>query len=208
MFKDEKMPCRCNRPVPVTPHPPQVECVICGGSLPERQDIFLLANSTASKYADRHRGGWLSKKTPGKYRLLWDIAFRNEIFYCLITQPHVKGEDDINALKKWDSILSQTFSEFSRRVEAEKEREKKKLKIRECYQLFVNQGMREAICLAVLGDEALIEYEMPRGSTTLRVVDACSGQGYKTVSYRAIPKKWQKAMEDACTDILMRANPQ
>lgn len=65
----------------------------------------------------------------------------------------------------------------------------------------VNQGWRQAVILAVLGQEALLEYEMPAGTTALWVIDAGNPTvGCKrNVSYKACPKKWRKAMEEAGT---------
>jgi hypothetical protein len=65
-----------------------------------------------------------------------------------------------------------------------------------------NQGTREALVLAVLGDEALLEYEMPKGTTALRLVAAIPGQAlkgaggrpYLKVSYAAVPGRWLQAI--------------
>lgn len=83
-----------------------------------------------------------------------------------------------------------------------------KLKPRSIFQVWVNQGYREAFTLAVNGDDALIEYTMPRGSTALRIVDAFTWDGRKTVSYRAIPQKWLRAMEKEGTNMLLMGNAQ
>lgn len=65
----------------------------------------------------------------------------------------------------------------------------------------VNQGKREAYVLAVIGDEALIEYEMPGGTTALWVIHA--GRPHprriRNVSYKSCTKKWLKAIEEAGT---------
>lgn len=45
-------------------------------------------------------------------------------------------------------------------------------------EVHVNQGWREAYVLAVLDDEALIEYEMPRGSTALWLVSRYHAQAH------------------------------
>jgi hypothetical protein len=55
--------------------------------------------------------------------------------------------------------------------------------------VFVNQGVRPASIIAVLGDEALLEYEMPRGSTAMWVIP-------KNRHDAPCPKKWLKAIED------------
>jgi hypothetical protein len=65
----------------------------------------------------------------------------------------------------------------------------------------VNQGVREAYVLAVLGDEALIEYEMPKGTTALWVVSRYNPDPgcRRVISYRSCPKKWLDAITDAGT---------
>lgn len=62
----------------------------------------------------------------------------------------------------------------------------------------VNQGQREAVVLAVVGDEALIEYEMPKGSTALWVIHAgVPAVSYlRNISYKSCPKKWLVAMQE------------
>lgn len=61
-----------------------------------------------------------------------------------------------------------------------------------------NQGKREATVLAVIGDEVLIEYTMPKGTTSLNFTthDAIENdqEQYKAVSYRNVPVKWLKAI--------------
>lgn len=61
-----------------------------------------------------------------------------------------------------------------------------------------NQGKREAIVLAVIDNEVLIEYTMPKGTTALNIttheaIEYDTGD-YKTVSYKAISTKWLKAI--------------
>jgi hypothetical protein len=68
-------------------------------------------------------------------------------------------------------------------------------------EVHVNQGWREAYVLAVLGDEALIEYEMPRGTTAMWIISCHNPQPscHRVVSYRACPKKWRDAIKNAGT---------
>jgi hypothetical protein len=65
--------------------------------------------------------------------------------------------------------------------------------------LEVNQGEREAEVLAVIGDQALIEYLMPNGTSSLRIVDRMEPDArvYKNATYQRLPKKWVQAMDDA-----------
>jgi len=62
-------------------------------------------------------------------------------------------------------------------------------------QLDVNQGWREAWVLAVVDDEALVEYRMPAGSTAMQIIqnNRRSNNG-RSVNYRACPLFWQRAM--------------
>jgi hypothetical protein len=66
--------------------------------------------------------------------------------------------------------------------------------------IFINQGEREATVLAVIGDEYMIEYEMPAGTTALAVLH--NSGGYKSVSYLNVPLKWLRALTDAESDWL------
>lgn len=73
------------------------------------------------------------------------------------------------------------------------------VEVGDIFDLEVNQGIREAEVLAVIGDEALIEYQMPNGSTSLRIVNrlAPDERVYKNASYKSLPKKWRRAMDQA-----------
>ena len=61
-----------------------------------------------------------------------------------------------------------------------------------------NQGKREATVLAVIGDSVLIEYTMPKGTTSLNFTthDAIENdqEQYKAVSYRNVPVQWLKVI--------------
>ena len=66
--------------------------------------------------------------------------------------------------------------------------------------IYVNQDWRDAVVLATIGAEALLEYVMPSGRSALRrvpknyrkerFVQPDPGRPYKHMSYRAIPKVW------------------
>lgn len=60
----------------------------------------------------------------------------------------------------------------------------------------VNQGDREAMVLAVIGNQALIEYVMPAGSTALQIVTQGHEQHGRSVSYPSVPIKWLRAIVD------------
>jgi hypothetical protein len=63
----------------------------------------------------------------------------------------------------------------------------------------VNQGTRPASIIAVLDDEALLEYEMPRGTTALWIIprNRMDAPRLRNVSYKACPKKWLRAIEES-----------
>ena len=63
----------------------------------------------------------------------------------------------------------------------------------------VNQGKRPATVLAVIDNEALLEYRMPSGTTALWVVPRdCPWPGCKQrYSHKSLPKKWLAAIEEA-----------
>jgi len=73
------------------------------------------------------------------------------------------------------------------------------------YEIWVNQGWRDAVVMACIGPEAIIEYVMPSGRSALRKIprnvrfDSRFGHDlptlpYKNVSYRQIPKVWLLAI--------------
>jgi len=75
------------------------------------------------------------------------------------------------------------------------------------YLMWVNQGWRNATVLMTIDDEALVEYEMPNGSSALRIVPVASDQQgaisppwYRNLSYKRVPKKWlRKLVETGMT---------
>lgn len=64
---------------------------------------------------------------------------------------------------------------------------------------FVNQGERDGWVLAVIGNEMLIEYEMPAGSTAMVYYLIKNGEhtNRRTISYATCPKRWIAAMREA-----------
>ncbi len=69
-------------------------------------------------------------------------------------------------------------------------------------QVYVNQAERDATVLAVRGSKVLIEYEMPRGTTAMLVMDGRFGdlRGRSNVAYSTIPQYWIDAMHKAGTE--------
>lgn len=60
--------------------------------------------------------------------------------------------------------------------------------------VYRNQANREAYLYAVIGERALIEYEMPNGSSALNFVSTHDTRDYRPVSYGALSKKWATAV--------------
>lgn len=74
---------------------------------------------------------------------------------------------------------------------------------------FRNQGDRDGEVLAVLGDEALIAYEMPSGVTYLNIVaaDGSDEPGkYRAVSAKGMPKKWREAVAKQYGEVVLGVN--
>jgi hypothetical protein len=81
------------------------------------------------------------------------------------------------------------------------------LQVDRAYNIAINQGWRPCGVLGVIPSEfkAILEYEMPRGSSALKIVDlvqdleAYSGivpwpWNSRSVSYFGLPKKWLRAV--------------
>lgn len=64
------------------------------------------------------------------------------------------------------------------------------------FTVHVNQGEREARVLGVDGDEAIIEYEMPKGTTALRLINRHDPTAHPgpNIHYRRCPARWLKAI--------------
>lgn len=63
------------------------------------------------------------------------------------------------------------------------------------FHVWVNQGLRIGTVLGVHEDRAIVEYEMPAGTTAMIVVPRDGSENWgKSVSYRTCPKYWIKAI--------------
>lgn len=62
-----------------------------------------------------------------------------------------------------------------------------------------NQAERDGVVLATIGNEMMIEYEMPAGSSALLRYVIRNGEwcGMKNYSYNAVPKRWLDAIRKA-----------
>lgn len=74
------------------------------------------------------------------------------------------------------------------------------------FMINVNQGDRKALVLAIIGNQALIEYVMPAGSTALQIVTDGREQVGRSVSYPAVAAKWLRAIVDSGLE--WEGNPQ
>jgi len=55
-----------------------------------------------------------------------------------------------------------------------------------------NQGMRDAVVVGVNGQNLLIEYEMPNGTTALNIIDKMSrADEYKSITYKNAMSKFE-----------------
>lgn len=141
------------------------------------------------------------------YRQVYIDAFEEELAYVMVTHGVARVEEMRRT--HWRSVKILGHSTATNRIEAmmkvveEKSaaaarekaaREAKKVKVGERSNVEINQGLRLAVILAVIGDEALLEYTMPRGSTSLWIVDAYTWGHIKNVRYKTIPLKWLQAM--------------
>ena len=66
-----------------------------------------------------------------------------------------------------------------------------------------NQGAREAYVLATIGNEVLVEYFMPNGTTALRIMGVAGLRQitHRSCSYAAVPHRWINAMHEQGTDL-------
>ena len=66
-----------------------------------------------------------------------------------------------------------------------------------------NQGEREAEGLATSGNQMLVEYLMPNGTSALRIITVCGRRfiDQRSVPYRNVPKKWVRAMHEQGTNL-------
>jgi hypothetical protein len=68
------------------------------------------------------------------------------------------------------------------------------LKVGDTFTIDVNQGPREAMALARIGNQVLIEYAMPAGSTALQILTDGNEQRGRSMSYSSVPTKWLRAI--------------
>ena len=61
-----------------------------------------------------------------------------------------------------------------------------------------NQGIRDAYVLAVIGDELLVEYEMPAGTSSLVLFSAVGNMltRINTVPHKTLPQRWVNAIHN------------
>lgn len=64
--------------------------------------------------------------------------------------------------------------------------------------VYANQGERDANVLAVKGEQVLVEYEMPAGTSSLVLMAACGNELHriKTYPHSSLPQHWIDAIHD------------
>lgn len=62
--------------------------------------------------------------------------------------------------------------------------------------VFINQGEREGIVLAILGDECIVEYLMPKSGTSSLYIASCDEVevARKSVAYHKLTRAWRTAI--------------
>jgi hypothetical protein len=130
----------------------------------------------------------------------WKEVFSQEahrmLHACAYTDWSAMEEVDWNTARlTTNSIVAR---EMNRGVKAlEEALERKRLReIGQRFTLWANQGERTAYVLAFLGDEVLIEYSMPRGTSALRIVNRDEPGGGRNMSYFQVPVKWLREMAE------------
>lgn len=128
----------------------------------------------------------------------WKEAFSQEAHRILHARTYT-GWHDMTEVD-WNNARSATNSIVAREVNhgvkaMEEALERKRLKeVGQRFTLWTNQGERTASSLAFLGEEALIEYSMPRGTSALRIVNRDEPGGGRNMSYFQVPVKWLREM--------------
>jgi hypothetical protein len=88
---------------------------------------------------------------------------------------------------KEQAMLAKEAKEIEARL-AQRDAEQRRLKPQQEVWIEVNQGRRLAKVLAIVGQKALLEYVMPKGSTALRLVRADDPEALiRSVSYHQVP---------------------
>lgn len=80
------------------------------------------------------------------------------------------------------------------------------LKVGDTFTISVNHGDREALALARIGNQVLVEYLMPAGSTAMQILTDGNENRGRSVSYSSIPTKWLRAIVEE--DNEWEGNPQ
>ena len=137
----------------------------------------------------------------GKYRSAWSIGDR------ITYRDPSDGRDYAGSIievgyaaikVKWDDGERDTFFALDgMRMGCISKMVDGGLKPGDTLELHVNQGEREAMVLARIGDEVLIEYEMPNGTSALVIAWVNDLSARKSTSYRSLPLKWLRAVVDA-----------
>lgn len=77
------------------------------------------------------------------------------------------------------------------------------LEVGDMYEAWINQGYRPCTVLAVLDNQALVEYQMPKGTSALFLV-TMDNSNTRGISYFSLPERWVKAILEAGSDWIGR----
>src|SRR5262245_28661647 len=118
------------------------------------QRVYPEASNIRITQTFKSRVGWRDAAEEGGYPL----KFLPNLFDSKVEAVQLRLQDRNGVVRHPDYRMEEFVEEFKWQVGDQ-------LTVR------ANQNYREAYVLAVIGDEALIEYEMPGGTTALWVID-------------------------------------
>jgi hypothetical protein len=167
---------------------------------------------------DKYRPASLKRRADLKE--IWDSTFQ-DIARAWAERAQLSLED-LTLTTSWDTIRHEAHSTAILKIQAYLDAQeaesvkrgqaiyKARVQPGETISIYANQGYRDARVLAVINNEALIEYSMPQGTTSLRIINAyqdeeTAGRGRK-MSYFNVPTKWLQAM--CFAEIEWDGNPQ
>lgn len=110
----------------------------------------------------------------------------------------------VNAVKEIRKQHIDRFADNSKNFQFRDKKESNLSQIGQSVEVERNQGLRDATIVSVSGDEELIEYIMPNGTTALNIIKADGS--YQSLPYAKLQKstKWLKNLDKS----LLINNPQ
>lgn len=148
---------------------------------------------------------------------LWNDSYRELASRYKSDKQRIEGKEYIpfSALTKedWDKITHANLAAVAEKLLTEVEKQEKanaRLRVQyrgQRFRVYCNQGMRDAEVLAIAGKKALLEYQMPKGTTALRIVSAENINGkHRNCSYNSVPLAFLRDMIEHGTE--WEGNPQ